>query len=151
MPILILKMWREIIIAILCAVIVWLAFSKQDLKQELTETKFIHESLVKDSKLKNAQLIAQHNEQRRLDLESYANEVLNLNSRYDAALSNSNRVQQEITTYNNRLHTVTRETVENYAKAGTTLYNECRKEYLELGYYTAKLDAELDSKTKSPD
>ncbi len=150
MPILVLKMWREIIIVILCAVIVWLAFSKQDLKQELAETKFIHESLVKDSKLKNAQLIAQHNEQRRSDLENYANEVLNLNNRYDAALSNSNRVQQEITTYNNRLHTVTREAVENYAKAGATLYNECRKEYLELGYYTAKVDAELDSKTKSP-
>lgn len=142
--------WREIIIMILCAVVAWLAFSKQDLKHELAETKFIHQNLIKDSQLKTAQVIAQHNEQRRTDLENYANEVLNLNNRYDAALSNSNRVQQEITTYNNRLHTVTREAVENYAKVGTTLYNECRKEYLELGYYVAKVDAELDSKTNSP-
>lgn len=142
--------WKELLIALLIVGCLWLVNKNQDLRYELKETVFIHESLVKDSKLKNAQLIAQHNEQRRLDLESYANEVLNLNNRYDAALSNSNRVQQEITTYNTRLHTITREAVENYAKTGASLYNECRKEYLDLGYYTAKLDAELDSKTKAP-
>lgn len=142
--------WKELLIALLIIGCLWLVNKNQDLRHELKETVFIHESLVKDSKLKNAQLIAQHNEQRRLDLESYANEVLNLNNRYDAALSNSNRVQQEITTYNNRLHTVTREAVETYAKTGASLYNECRKEYLDLGYYAAKLDAELDSKTKAP-
>lgn len=142
--------WKEMLIALLIVGCLWLINKNQDLRHELKETVFIHENLVKDSKLKNAQLIAQHNEQRRLDLESYANEVLNLNNRYDAALSNSNRVQQEITTYNNRLHTATREAVENYAKVGASLYNECRKEYLDLGYYAAKLDAELDSKTKAP-
>ena len=151
MPLLLLSMWREFIIALLCIAVVWLTFTKMKLEHELTETHLIHQNLVNDSELRNARLVAQHNEQRKIDLENYANEVLNLANRYDAALANSSRVQQETTTYNNRLHTVTRETLENYAKVGTTLYNECRKEYLGLGYYTAKVDAELDSVTKSPD
>lgn len=54
----------------------------------------------------------------------------------------------EFETHSERLNTISREAVENYAKVGATLYSECRKEYLDLGYYAAKLDSELDSKTK---
>lgn len=146
----ILLWWREIVIGVLVLCCLWLVNGKQKLEHELKETVFIHESLVKDANLKAANAVATFQRQRQLDAERYANEVTNLNDKYRVAMSDSNRVQQEITTYNARLHTVTREAVENYAKTGTTLYNECRKEYLELGYYTAKVDAELDSKTKGP-
>ena len=142
--------WKELLIALLIIGCLWLINKNQDLRHELKETVFIHEKLVLEAEARNAKAVADAQEQRQLDAEKYASEISKLNDRYAAALSNSNGLQLEIKTYSDRLHTVTREAVENYAKAGASLYNECRKEYLDLGYYAAKLDAELDSKTKAP-
>lgn len=142
--------WREIIICILFGSCLWLVNMNQDANYEVKEIKLIHENLIKDAELKSANAVASYNRQRQLDAEKYASEINSLNDKYAIALSNSGRVYEKITTYNDRLHTTTRETLENYAKTGSLLYSECRKEYLNLGYYTAKLDAELDSKTKAP-
>lgn len=56
-------------------------------------------------------------------------------------------MQSEVNIYNSNLHTSNRETVENYAKTSSVLYGECKNEYIKLGQYTAKIDAELDSLT----
>lgn len=147
----ILLWWREIIIALLVVFCLWLINDNQKLGFEAKETVLIHEKLVLDAERKTANVISLYQSQRKADLEIFTNETIKLNDKYAIALSNSNRVYEKVTTYNDRLHTTTRETVENYAKVGSTLYSECRKEYLDLGYYTAKLDAELDSKTKQED
>lgn len=149
MPILL--WWREIIITLLVVFCLWIINNNQKLDFKAKETVLIHEKLVLDAERKTANVISLYQSQRKADLEIFTNETIKLNDKYSIALSNSNRVYEKVTTYNDRLHTTTRETVENYAKAGSTLYSECRKEYLDLGYYTAKLDAELDSKTKQPD
>lgn len=147
----ILLWWREIIITLLVVFCLWIINDNQKLGFEAKETVLIHEKLVLDAERKTANVISIYQSQRKADLEIFTNETIKLNDKYAIALSNSNRVYEKVTTYNDRLHTTTRETVENYAKAGSTLYSECRKEYLDLGYYTAKLDAELDSKTKQKD
>lgn len=121
--------------------------TKQGLEHDLKETVFTHEQLVKDAQLNSANIIATAQRQRQLDAERYANEVNIINDRYAATVSNTSRMQQEIATYNARLNALSRETVENYAKVGTALFAECRKEYLDLGYYAARLDAELDKTT----
>ena len=141
--------WREILIALLVVVCLWLINKNQDLGFKAKEIQLTHEKLVLEAKANSANVVATAQRQRQIDAEKYASEVNNLNIRYADALSKSNRVYEKVTTYNNRLHTVTRETVENYAKTGSLLYNECRKEYLDLGHYTAKLDAELDKVTDS--
>ena len=150
MPILL--YWREIAIASLVACCLWLYVGNKDLKHELKETIFTHQKLVNEAKLQSANIVATAQRQRQIDAEKYAHEVNILNDRYNSAMSNVGRMQQEITTYNTRLETLSRETVENYAKVGSSLYNECRKEYLDLGYYAARLDAELDkvTTTKKP-
>ncbi len=146
----ILLWWKEIAIALLVVTCLWLINKNQDLGFKAKEIQLTHEKLVAEAKVNSANVVATAQRQRQLDAEKYANEINDLNTRYADALSKSNRVYEKVTTYNDRLHTVTRETVENYAKTGALLYNECRKEYLDLGHYAAKLDAELDSKTKSP-
>lgn len=139
--------WREIIISLLVAACLWLVIAKQDVENDLQETTFKHEQLVKQAELNAANIIITVQRQRQLDAENYANEINRLNDRYAATVASTNRMQQTIAEYNTRLETLSRETVENYAKVGTTLYNECRKEYLDLGYYAARLDAELDKVT----
>lgn len=143
----ILLWWREIVIALLVVACSWLVIAKQDVENDLQETTFKHEQLVKQAQLNAANIIITVQRQRQLDAENYANEINRLNDRYAATVASTNRMQQTIAEYNTRLETLSRETVENYAKVGTTLYNECRKEYLDLGYYTARLDAELDKVT----
>lgn len=139
--------WREIIISLLVAACLWLVIAKQGVDNDLQETTFKHEQLVKQAELNAANIIITVQRQRQLDAENYANEINRLNDRYAATVTSTNRMQQTIAEYNTRLETLSRETVENYAKVGTTLYNECRKEYLDLGYYAARLDAELDKVT----
>lgn len=146
----ILLLWREILIGFLIVCCSWLFMTKQVLEHDLKETVFTHEQLVKDAQLNSANIIATAQRQRQLDAERYANEVNIINDRYAATVSNTSRMQQEIATYNARLNTLSRETVENYAKVGTALFAECRKEYLDLGYYASRLDAELDKTTKKP-
>ena len=145
-----LKYWRELIIAALVLLLCVLSLKLQSANYEAKEIKLIHEKLVNDAELKTANIVATAQRQRQLEAEKYAVEINSINERYNDALAKSNRVQQEVTTYNTRLHTATREAVENYAKTGSVLYGECRKEYLNLGQYTAKLDAELDKVAKSP-
>ena len=143
--------WREIIICILVASCLWLINLNQDARYEAKEVRLIHEKLIAEADNKNANIVATAQRQRQLDAENYAKEIQTINDKYSDAIRRSDRVQFEIKTYTDRLDTVSRETIENYAKVGTALYSECRKEYLDLGYYAAKLDAELDKVTKRPD
>lgn len=145
-----LSYWREIIICILVASCLWLVNLNQDARYKAKEVHLIHEKLIAEADSNNANIIATAQRQRQLDAEDYAKEIQIINDKYGDSVRRSDRVQLEIKTYSDRLNTVSREAVENYAKAGTALYSECRKEYLDLGHYAAKLDAELDKTTKSP-
>lgn len=140
--------WREIIICILFASCLWLINLNQDARYEAKEVRLIHEKLIAESDAKNSNIIATAQRQRQLDAENYAKEINIINDRYADLAKRGDRVQLEIKNHSERLNTISREAVENYAKVGATLYSECRKEYLDLGYYAAKLDSELDSKTK---
>ena len=140
--------WREVIICILFASCLWLINLNQDARYEAKEVRLIHEKLIAESDAKNSNTIATAQRQRQLDAENYAKEINVINDRYADLAKRGYRVQLEIKTHSERLNTISREAVENYAKVGATLYSECRKEYLDLGYYAAKLDSELDSKTK---
>ena len=142
--------WRELIIICLVILCGFLGLRLQTAQYNEKETQLIHERLIAEANAKSANIVATVNEQRKIDAELYAIEINHINSKYNDALAKSNRVQSEVTTYNTRLHTVTREALENYAKTGATLYGECRKEYLELGRYANQVDAELDKTTKSP-
>lgn len=146
----ILKWWRELLIIALVFLCGTLVLKNQSAKHNAFETKLIHEKLIAESETREANAVATYNRQRQLDAEKYANEVNNINGKYVDLVSNSNRMQQKVTTYNTNLHTVARETLETYAKTGTLLFNECRKEYIDLGQYTSKLDAELDKVTRTP-
>lgn len=115
------------------------------------ETQLIHEKLIADAEKRNAEAVAKAQQQRQIDAEQYAKEINSINDKYADIASRGNRMQLEVKTYSDRLHTVSREAIENYAKAAGQVYGECRKEYLEMGQYAAKLDAELDKATKSPD
>ena len=143
----ILKWWRELVIIGLIFSFGTLLLKYQSAKYNALETKLTHEKLIAESETREANAVATYNRQRQLDAEKYANEVNNINDKYANLVSTSNRMQQKVTTYNTNLHTVARETLEAYAKTGTLLFNECRKEYIDLGQYTSKLDAELDSLT----
>lgn len=149
--IILIKLWRELLILVFVIACLLLINSNQDKKYKIKEIQFIHEKQLKESELKFSNAVITFAAQRKLDAEEYAKKVNDLNDKYAVAMSDSNRVQQSITDYNNRLSTNTRQSLENYAKTSSVLYSECRKEYLNLGYYTAKVDAELDSKTKAPD
>lgn len=145
-----LKLWRELLILVFVIACLLLINSNQDKKYKIKEIQFIHEKQLKESELNFVKDMFEFSEKRRLDVEEYAKKVNDLNDKYAVAMSDSNRVQQSITDYNNRISSNTRQALENYAKTSSVLYSECRKEYLNLGYYTAKVDAELDSKTKAP-
>lgn len=146
----ILKWWRELVIIGLIFAFGTLLLKYQSAKHNAFETKIIHEKLIAESETREANAVATYNRQRQLDAEKYANEINNVNDRYADLVSTNNRVQQKVTTYNSKLHTVTREALETYGKTASILFGECTKEYIEMGKYTAKLDAELDSKTKAP-
>lgn len=143
--------WRELLIIALVFLCGTLVLKNQSAKYNAFETKLIHEKLIAESETREANAVATYNRQRQLDAEKYANEVNNINDKYVNLVSNSNRMQQKVTTYNTNLHTVARETLEAYAKTGTLLFGECKREYIELGYYASKLDAELEKVTRSPD
>lgn len=143
----IIKFWRELIIVTLIVLCGVLGLKLQTAQYNEKETKLIHERLVVEAKAEASELISTVQEQRKIDAEIYAIEINHINSKYNDALALSNRVQQQVTTYNNNISKVSREAVENYAKAASAVYGECRSEYLKMGYYASKLDAELDSKT----
>lgn len=146
----ILKWWRELVIIGLIFSFGILLLKYQSAKYNALETKLIHEKLIAESKTREANAVATYNRQRQLDAEKYANEITNINDKYANLVSTSNRMQQKVTTYNTNLHTVARETLEAYAKTGTLLFGECKREYIELGQYTSKVDAELDKVTRTP-
>ncbi len=143
--------WREIAIAALIALCLWLVNLNQDARYEAKETQLVHEKLIADAKADNANIIATAQRQRQLDAEKYASEINIINSKYVDLMRSNDRMRTEIKTYSDRLHTVSREAVENYAKTASAVYAECRSEYIQMGQYAAKLDAELDKTTKSPD
>lgn len=147
----ILLYWREIAIAALIALYLFLFNLNQDARYEAKETQLIHEKLIAEAKANNANIIATAQRQRQLDAEKYASEINIINGKYVELMRSNYRMQQKIETYSNRLHTVSREAVENYAKAASAVYAECRSEYVKMGQYADKLDAELDKITKSPD
>lgn len=128
-----------------------LGLKLQSAQYAAKETQLIHEKLIAESKANNANIVATAQRQRQLDAEKYAKEINSINDKYADIASRGNRMQLEVKTYSDRLHTVSREAVETYAKAAGKVYGECRKEYLEMGQYASKLDAELDKVTKSPD
>lgn len=142
--------WREIAIAALVALCLWLINLNQDARYTAKETQLIHEKLIADAEKRNAEAVAKAQQQRQLDAENYAKEISSINDKYADIASRGNRMQLEVKTYSDRLHTVSREAVETYAKSAGQVYGECRKEYLEMGQYASKLDAELDRVTKSP-
>lgn len=107
----------------------------------------MHKINIEESKRKYAELAAANSDEKNRSLEKYLNEINNINNKYNDAIINNNRMQSEIKSYNTRLHAVTRETVENYAKTGSILYGECKQEYINMGRYTAKIDAELNALT----
>lgn len=143
--------WREIAIAALIALCLWLFNLNQDARYEAKETQLIHEKLIADAKANNANIVATAQRQRQLDAEKYASEINIINGKYVDLVRSNDRMRTEIKTYSDRLHTVSREAVENYAKTASAVYAECRSEYIQMGQYAAKLDAELDKTTKSPD
>lgn len=147
----ILLYWREIVIAVLIGLCLWLFNLNQDARYEAKETQLIHEKLIADAKANNANAIATAQRQRQLDAEKYASEINIINGKYVDLMRSNDRMRTEIKTYSDRLHTVSREAVENYAKTASAVYAECRSEYSQMGQYAAKLDAELDKTTKSPD
>ena len=143
----IIRYYKEIII--FCLLITCLFFKIKMIESESREKelKLNYDIKIEESKRKYAELIAYNNSEKNKSMEQYINEIIDINNKYNDTITNNIRMQSEIKTYNDRLHTITRETVENYAKTGSILYGECKKEYNNLGQYAAKLDAELDSIT----
>lgn len=143
--------WREIIITLLLISCLWLINSNQDLGFQVKAIELQHQSEILKAEKSSAELVATVETQRKKDAEKYAKEITSINNKYAIAMSNNVRMQSEIKTYSDRISTVSREAVENYAKTASAIYAECRIEYLEMGYYASKLDAELDKVTRSPD
>jgi hypothetical protein len=142
--------WREIAIAALIALCLWLFNLNQDARYEAKETQLIHEKLIAEAESARLTSIANHSRQRQIEAEEYANQINIINGKYIGLMRSNDRMRTEIKTYSDRLHTVSREAVENYAKAASAIYAECRSEYIQMGQYAAKIDAELDKTTKSP-
>lgn len=146
----ILLWWREIIITALVISCLWLINSNQKLDFKIKEVEIQHQSEILKAEKKTSDLVATVESQRKKDAENYAKEINTVNDKYNSAIANNVRMQSEIKAYSNRISTVSREAVENYAKTASAIYAECRSEYIEMGYYASKLDAELDKVTKSP-
>lgn len=141
--------WREIVIAALIIMCLWLFNSNQNARYEAKETQLIHEKLIAESERRNAEAVAKAQHQRQIDAEKYASEINLINSKYADLMRSNDRMRTEVKTYSDRLHTVSREAVENYAKTGALLYSECREEYTKMGQYASELDAELDKVTRN--
>ena len=146
----ILLYWREILIVLLVVLTGSLTISLQKAKYQAKETQLIHEKLIADQKQANAELVAKINEERKIESEEYAIEINRINGMYADLVKRNGRMHTEIKTYTDRLHTFSRETLENNAKTCGILYGELRTEIVGLGRYTAEIDAELDKVTKSP-
>lgn len=146
-----LKWWREaLLILFLCAA--YFCFDKwQDAKHDLELQSVLHKGLITQLEIKAQNNQIAYEKQRQEDLQTYAIKINSINSKYFDLLNDNNRMREQITSFNSRISTATREAVENYAKAASTIYAECRAEYLEMGRYAQTMDAELDSLTKSPD
>ena len=142
-----LKFWRELIIVTLVIVCGVLGLKLQTAKYNEKETKLIHERLVVEAKSKASDLVATVQEQRKIDAEIYAIEINHINSKYNDAMHTSNRVQQQVTTYNSNISKVSREAVENYSKTCGILYGKSTDLIIRMGQYLNQVDAELDSKT----
>lgn len=141
--------WREIVIAALIALCLWLFNLNQSARYEAKETQLIHEKLIAEAERRNAEAVAKAQHQRQIDAEKYASEINLINSKYADLMRSNDRMRTEVKTYSDRLHTVSREAVENYAKTGALLYSECREEYTKMGQYASELDAELDKLTRN--
>ncbi|KAF1026200.1 MAG: hypothetical protein GAK29_01462 [Acinetobacter bereziniae] len=146
----ILLYWKELIIISLVILCGSLGLKLQSAQYKAKEVQILHDKMIAENNAKTANIVATYQQQRQLDAEKYASEISNINDKYVNLVSSSNRMQQKVTTYNTNLHTIARETLETYAKTGTLLFNECRKEYIDLGQYTSKVDAELDGVTRTP-
>lgn len=145
-----LSLWREIIIVLLVVFCGVLGLKLQNAQYQAKETQLIHEKLIADQKRANAELVAKINEERKIESEVYAIEINRINGLYADLVKRNGRMHTEIKTYTDRLHTFSRETLENNAKTCGILYGELRTEIVGLGRYTAEIDAELDKITKSP-
>ena len=142
--------WREIAISILLISCLWLINKNQSLDFKVKEITITHQGEILKAEKKTSDLVAAVESQRKKDAEEYAEKITNLHDNYNSAIANNVRMQSEIKTYSERISTVSREAVENYAKTGSVLYGQCKAEYLNLGYYASKLDAELNKVTKPP-
>lgn len=143
----IIKYYKEIIIICLLFTCLFLQLKLKNSSYKINELQLLHKINIEESKRKYAELAAANSDEKNRSLEKYLNEINNINNKYNDAIINNNRMQSEIKSYNTRLHAVTRETVENYAKTGSILYGECKQEYINMGRYTAKIDAELNALT----
>lgn len=146
----IVKLWREIIGIILLISLLLMISKHQSVKYELEATKINHKGELLSIKLSMSEAILKAEQQRKEDLENYARQIASANAKYSNLFADNNRMRSEIIEYNNRLSTYSNEANADYAKAASTIYAECRGEYLKMGYYAEKLDAEIDSLTKAP-
>lgn len=144
------KFWREfLLIILLCSG--YFYFDKyHDAKHEIELNKILHKSELAKMEINFANQRIEYERQRKEDVELYAKQVNIISSKYSDLLNDNDRMRQQITSFNSRISSATREAVENYAKAAATVYAECRTEYIKMGLYASKMDAELDSLTKSP-
>lgn len=146
----VIKLWREIIGTILLISLLLMINKYQNAKHELAMTKINHKGELLSIKLSMSEAILKAEQQRKDDLENYARQIASANAKYSNLFADNNRMRSEITEYNNRLSTYSNEANAAYAKAASTIYAECRGEYLKMGHYAEKLDAEIDSLTKTP-
>lgn len=140
---------REIIIIALVIACGILFIQKQDAKHQAKETQLIHEKLIADQKRANAEKLAEVNEQRKIESDAYAIEINRINGMYADLVKRNGRMHTEIKTYTDRLHTFSRETLENNAKTCGILYGKSTETITGMGQYIAQLDAELDKVTVS--
>lgn len=145
-----LKLWREIVIVSLIVLCGILALKLQTAKYNEKETQLIHEKLTKEAEVRNAEILAKINEDRRIETEVYAIEINRINGLYVDLVGRNHRMQSEIKTYTDRLHTFSRETLEKNAKTCGILYGKSTELIVGMGRHLAEIDTELDSVTKSP-
>lgn len=146
----IIKLWKEITIFILIMVILFMINKYNNVKHEFELTKINHTSAIIDFNLKMAESKLNAEIERKKDLENYARKIATFDAKYSNLVVDNNRMQSEILKYNDRLSTYPNEANTAYAKAASTIYAECRGEYLKMGHYAEKLNAELDKVTKTP-
>lgn len=146
----ILKLWREIIIVLLVAAIGILILQLQKSKHATEMEKIFHKGTITMGTIKNAEIQLKHNIERKKDLENYARQIATANARNSDLIANNHRMQSEIVKYNDRLSAYSNEANAAYAKAASTIYAECRGEYIKMGQYAERLDAEIGILTETP-